>query len=283
MYLQIADDLRKQIESGKLDKGDQLPTEGELSEKYTASRNTVRDAIKHLTAMHLVEPKPGKGTFVTKTIEPFVTDLSPQTGDGGEEGQTYPAQVKKQDRKGVAGPLSVSSTTEYPADIADLLGITSDTEVIIRKQARFIDDDLWSDQTSYYPRKWADQGATRLLTATNIAEGTLRYLESALGLKQARYKDWITARPAKDNEPTRFDVPHNTAMFLFYRTGFTADGTAIRVTVTLYPADRNQFIYTYDNLSALPAEEDDAQKDVLSDSRLPGQAGAGPRAASSVT
>lgn len=258
MYLQIADELRKQIESGKLDRGDQLPSEGELSEKYSASRNTVRDAIRHLTQMHLVEPKPGKGTFVTKTIEPFVTDLSPQTGDGGEEGQTYPAQVKKQDRKGVAGPLLVSSTT-CPPDIASRLGITSDTEVIIRKQERFIDDDLWSDQTSYYPRKWAEQGAARLLTATNIAEGTLRYLESALGLKQVEYVDWITARPAKENEPERFDVPHNTAMFLFYRTGFTSDGTAIRVTMTLYPADRNQFIYRYGDLSPLPSQEEDAQ------------------------
>jgi DNA-binding GntR family transcriptional regulator len=37
-------------------------------------------------------------------------------------------------------------------------------------------------------------------------------------------------------------------MLLIYRTGFTSDGTAIRVTVTQYPADRNQFKYHFDNL-----------------------------------
>lgn len=248
MYLQIAEDLRRQIDSGFLERGSQLPTEHELREKYGASRNTVRDAIQRLTEMHLVEPKPGKGTFVAKTIEPFITDLSPQIGDGGEEGQTYPDQVKEQDREGSAGPLTVVSS-RCPEEVATLLGITPDTEVIIRSQERFIDRDLWSVQTSYYPRRWYEAGADKLLTATNIEEGTLVYLESVLSLKQVSYEDWITARPAKEDEPARFGLPHNAAMFLIYRTGFTADRTAIRVTATLYPADRNQFRYHFADLT----------------------------------
>jgi GntR family transcriptional regulator len=253
MYLQIAEDLRKQIDSGFLKQGSQLPTENELREKYGASRNTVRDAIQRLEEMHLVEAMPGKGTFVTKEMDPFVTDLSPQQGDGGEEGQTYPEQVKKQNRTGEAGRLTVYSS-ECPAEVGSLLG-TPDAEVIIRAQERFIDGALWSVQTSYYPRKLYDDGAKRLMAATNIDEGTLKYLETVLNLKQVRYEDWITARPAKDDEPIRFGLPRNAAMFLIYRTGFTADGTAIRVTVTLYPADRNQFRYSYDDSSATSARQ----------------------------
>ena len=49
MYRQIAEDLREQIESGRLDPGQQLLTEIELRDHYGASRNTVRDAIKLLT------------------------------------------------------------------------------------------------------------------------------------------------------------------------------------------------------------------------------------------
>jgi len=245
IYLQIAEDLRRQIDSGALEQGAQLPTEHDLRAKYGASRNTVRDAIARLAEMHLVEATPGKGTFVTKTMEPFITDLSPLRGDGGEESRTYPEQVKEQNREGSAGPLTVVSS-KCPDDVASLLGITPDTEVIIRTQERFIDGDLWSVQTSYYPRKWYEEGAGRLLTATDIPEGTLRYLDSLLNLKQVRYEDWLTARPAKEDEPTRFGLPHNAAMFLIYRTGFTADETAIRVTVTLYPADRNQFRYHFE-------------------------------------
>jgi GntR family transcriptional regulator len=247
MYLQIAEDLRRQIELGNLE--GQVPTEHDLREKYGVSRNTVRDAIARLTEMHLVEATPGKGTFVTKPVEPFVTDLSPLQGDGGEESRTYPDQVKEQnrDKEGVAGRPTVYSS-QCPSEVAALLGITPDTEVIVRAQERYVDRDLWSVQTSYYPRKWYEDGAVRLLIAENIEEGTLQYLESVVSLKQVRYEDWITARPAKEDEPTRFGLPHNAAMFLIYRTGFTSDGTAIRVTVTLYPADRNQFRYRFDTL-----------------------------------
>jgi GntR family transcriptional regulator len=247
MYLQIAENLRRQIDSGELGRGSQLPTEPALREKYGASRNTVRDAIQRLASQGLVEAKPGKGTFVTKTIEPFVTDLSPHSSDdGGEERQTYPDQVKEQDREGEGGSLTVWSAP-CPPDVADLLGVAPGTQVIIRKQDRFIDGDLWSEQTSYYLWKWCENGADRLLTAANINEGTLEYLKEKLGLKQDLYQDWITARPVKDSEPVRFGLTQNAAMFVIYRTGFTTDGTAIRVTTTLYPADRNQFRYRYGN------------------------------------
>ena len=70
MYQQIADDLRTQIESGELAPGDQLPTEMELRDRHSSSRNTIRDAIKRLTSQGLVETRPGQGTFVTRKVRP---------------------------------------------------------------------------------------------------------------------------------------------------------------------------------------------------------------------
>src|ERR1700677_5147439 len=55
-----AEDLREQIESGRLEPGQQLLTELELREHYGASRTTIREAIKWLTTLGLVETKPGK-------------------------------------------------------------------------------------------------------------------------------------------------------------------------------------------------------------------------------
>jgi GntR family transcriptional regulator len=75
MYRQIADDLRNQIESGALPAGAQLPSEPELRDRYAASRNTIRDAIRRLVSLGLVEVRPGQGTFVPEQIDPFVTTL----------------------------------------------------------------------------------------------------------------------------------------------------------------------------------------------------------------
>src|SRR5580698_6575182 len=88
MYRRIAEDLRRQIESGELPSGAQLPTELELREQYEASRNTIRDAIKWLTALGLVETRPGQGTFVVEKIDPFVTTLTRKEGEVAEGGQS---------------------------------------------------------------------------------------------------------------------------------------------------------------------------------------------------
>ena len=63
MYRKIAQDLREQIESGLIAPGEQLPTELVLRDRYGASRNTVRDAVKWLMTRGLVETRPGQGTF----------------------------------------------------------------------------------------------------------------------------------------------------------------------------------------------------------------------------
>jgi DNA-binding GntR family transcriptional regulator len=52
---QISDSLRLEIESGDLPPDSQLPTETDLSKEFGASRNTIRDAIKSLISLGLVE------------------------------------------------------------------------------------------------------------------------------------------------------------------------------------------------------------------------------------
>ena len=48
--------------------GDKIPTETELSNSLGVSRNSIREAIKILRAMGILEVKRGTGTFVTSSI-----------------------------------------------------------------------------------------------------------------------------------------------------------------------------------------------------------------------
>jgi GntR family transcriptional regulator len=245
MYRQIAEDLRAQIESGRLEPGQQLLTEIELRERYGASRNTVRDAIKLLTALGLVETRPGQGTFVPKKIDSFVSTLSgdPETGVGGDEGASYLSEVSQRARKASTSPLQVE-IQEASDDVSSGLGITQGTEVISRHARRFIDGIPWSMQTSYYPMEFADRGAERLRSARNIDEGTVRYLADALRIHQVGYRDWITVRAPNPTEEDFFKLPSDgrIAMYEIFRTAFDGNGVPMRLTVTVYPTDRNQFI-----------------------------------------
>lgn len=67
-YQQIADDLRAQIESGKLKPGQQLESELELRERWGASRNTVRDAIRQLLTLGLVVTRPARARSWRKKL-----------------------------------------------------------------------------------------------------------------------------------------------------------------------------------------------------------------------
>jgi DNA-binding GntR family transcriptional regulator len=252
MYRQIAEDLRAQIESGELPPGSQLPTELELREQYNASRNTVRDAIKWLTNLDLVETRPGQGTFVTEPRTPFVTTLSgdPLTGLGGGEGNLFLAEVSAAHRKPKNSPVQVE-IQNATAEIAARLRVSEGTDLVLRHERRFIDGTPYSMQTSYYPMELADRGAKELRTAGNIEQGTVEYLREILGIKQVGYRDWITVRAPNATEADFFKLPQDgrIAMYEVFRTAFDGNQVPMRLTVTVYPTDRNQFIF---NIGTVP-------------------------------
>jgi GntR family transcriptional regulator len=243
MYQQIAEDLRRKIDTGIIERGAQLPTELVLREEYDASRNTIRDAIKRLISQGLVETRPGQGTFVRINVDPFVTVLTAEPGSGVSVGDsaTYLSQVSKKHRIPSMSVPKVEVQVPSPA-VLGRLRLGPSTQVVSRHQERYIDGILWSLQTSFYPMDFVTgENATRLLMAENIPEGTVAYL-AGHGHKQVGYRDWITARAPDENEQKLFSLAHDTSMFEIFRTAFDQDGVPMRVTVTVFPADRNQFI-----------------------------------------
>ena len=64
LYQQIAEDLVQQISSGLQPVGSLLPTEMQLMEFYSASRNTVRMALQQLQARGLISRRRNRGTQV---------------------------------------------------------------------------------------------------------------------------------------------------------------------------------------------------------------------------
>lgn len=249
MYRQIADDLRQQIESGELRPGQQMRTELELRERYGASRNTVRDAIKWLTTLGLVETRPGQGTFVVKKIAPYVMTLTDDPrGPGGAWGPPKD-DFDSEHGDGNSERILAQSAPQVEiqkaaADIAARLQLAEGSQVVSRHQKRYIDGTPWSLQTSFYPMGFVLKGADRLIQADDIAVGTVHYLAETLGLQQVGYRDLITVRTPDFTEATFFGLPQDgrVAVFEIFRTGFDQTGTPMRLTVTVFPVDRNQFI-----------------------------------------
>ena len=271
LYRQIADDLRNKIESGDLAQGSQLATEAELMKQNGASRNTVRDAIKWLSTLGLVETRPGQGTFVVEKPTPFVTPL---TGDvlGSSDETVYLAEVKATGRMptGTAPRVEIQQATG--GVVARALHLAEGAQIVSRHQERFIDGTPWSLETTFYPMSLVQRGATKLIMPTNIDEGAMAYLAHECDLRQVGYRDTVSVRPPFENEAWFFRLPADgrISVFEIHRLGFDEDGNRIRLTITVYPADRNRFRIEVGKvpprLTAIPAVQDD-------ESAAPGAAG----------
>lgn len=65
---QVLRQLRRYIASGVLQPGQKLPSERELAERLGIGRPSVREALKVLEAIGLVESRIGDGTFITDQV-----------------------------------------------------------------------------------------------------------------------------------------------------------------------------------------------------------------------
>jgi GntR family uxuAB operon transcriptional repressor len=68
-YQQVGKQIRNTLLSGELPVGGRLPSERDLSERYGASRATIREAIIMLELQGLVEVKQGSGIFFVENVD----------------------------------------------------------------------------------------------------------------------------------------------------------------------------------------------------------------------
>ena len=83
-YLQIADDLRQQIDDGRLEPGQSLPSTARLRDEYEVSAGVVKAAISVLRTEGVVIGQQGKGVFVRDQADarPASKAEAPPAGDG---------------------------------------------------------------------------------------------------------------------------------------------------------------------------------------------------------
>jgi GntR family transcriptional regulator len=248
-YQQIADDLRAKIERGDYAPGSQLPTEKELRLLYSASRNTVREAVRVVVNLGLVQPQAGRGTFVAERIDPFVITLSRGPGVGGDTAQ-YLSDAREREPFNSPPRVEVQAASAAPE-----LGLAADASVVSRHQERFLDGRPWSLQTTFYPMDLVHRGADRLLWTTNIEPGAVRYLSDELNLAEAGWRDQVIVRVPDGNEEAFFQLPDDgrVAIIEIRRTAYEKSGKPLRLTVTTCPADRNELLFTTGQVPATSA------------------------------
>ena len=75
IYLDVVESLRSMIEADSLLPGDKIPSERELSDRFNVGRSSVREALRALELLGLIETRRGEGTFIRDFQEHKLVEL----------------------------------------------------------------------------------------------------------------------------------------------------------------------------------------------------------------
>jgi GntR family transcriptional regulator len=233
LYLQIADDLRKQIMRQELRPGERLPSEHSLMERYGASRQTVRKAVAVLKTEGLLDAAQGQGVFVRKRA-PMLRRLSRLEWETDRSG----GFVFESPATGTAFAEKEQGRIAAPAAVASRLGLNEGTEVTVWKWRVLSDDRPLLLAASYLPM--ADRPP---VSQPEMPEDVYGYLADELGLRIGRLAEHVACRMPQPAEAHELDLGPGTPIVLISRTAYMPDGTAAETSETIAAADRYELLY----------------------------------------
>ncbi len=125
--------LQKQILTGTLSPGLRLPPERELAESFKVNRATVREALRRLELMELLEIRHGDGVYVKDFLESSNVDLI-KAMMSMESGNDMLANVLEVRRIMVPEMAYLAAMRRNAADVADLERIVADASISIMEK-----------------------------------------------------------------------------------------------------------------------------------------------------
>jgi GntR family transcriptional regulator len=218
----VAADLRKRIASGELAAGSRLD-EMAVAGDFSASRNTVREALDQLRREGLVERRRGVGTTV----------LAPKYGHGLDRlaglGEALGEYGSVHNRVLLAKRIS-----RVPAEVATRLEIETTAGAVRLRRLRLLNDTPLSLDISYVP---VDIGVP-LLEEDLANRDVFALIEQIAGSRLGSADVTVHAATAAPEIAALLDVRPHTAIFTIERLTRLADGRPVDTEVLHVRADR---------------------------------------------
>lgn len=74
LYQTVVDYIKEEIRCDRLRVGNKLPTERELSNRLELSRNSIREALRTLSSLGIIESRQGSGNYLAGDITKFFSE-----------------------------------------------------------------------------------------------------------------------------------------------------------------------------------------------------------------
>lgn len=222
-YLRIAEDLTRDIGSGRLTAGDKLAPERTMAADKGVAVATLRKALQLLVDRGLIERRQGSGNYVLEGNRSVGTYALLRLELAGVGGGLPTARILNMTRAAKPANLPKIGNSDFGLRIRRLRFL-SETPVAV--------EEIWLDA------RWLDRGA---LTAQNISESLYRSYEDRLGLKITEAEDVIRMGPLPDWAPADLDLLPGMPLPLIERRAFDQAGHPTEASHTWYDPSRAQY------------------------------------------
>ena len=227
-YKKVYQDIKKKIEDQVWSTGQALPTENELMEIYSYSKDTIRKALSLLEMDGYIQKKQGKSSIVIEhglMKEQYLAEI--KTAGELNKRSKYQIQTELTSLYIVQGQDDLMSTFEVD-DKVDFYRVS---------RVRSIDGERLEYEISYFDRRVVPY------LSKEIAESSIyRYLEEELKLTISHSRREISFRFANEEEKQLMDLADYEMVVVVTSVTYLSNGQAFQYGTISYRPDKVSFV-----------------------------------------
>ncbi|MGF7236537.1 MAG: GntR family transcriptional regulator [Frankia sp.] len=229
-WAQVAQNIRREIETGRLAGGARLPSETELADAFQLSRITVRQALGQLSSEGLIERRQGVGTFVAPRKVAVQHDLGLSS--------SWRQRFLEEGHESSSTLLEARLESAVPADLARRLEASDyDGKVSFLKRLQLVDGQPIGLTESWVPVELAPG-----LTDQPLDEGSLSTtLRNRYGRSAATVDSTLETLLATAADAQLMDTVTDVPLFVVIAISRQKNGDLLEVSRTFWVGGRVRF------------------------------------------
>ncbi|MFD6825178.1 GntR family transcriptional regulator [Streptomyces sp. NPDC060085] len=224
----IADDLRRQITTGRIKPGERLPSESGLADRYTVSTATLRSALAVLQGEGLVEKIHGKGNYV----------------------RHRPRKITYVGGWGPLDPWTAAETALRVTDQATAIEAHGHLAALLRvPNGSTLTEYLSVSYEGDSPHSLARIYVTRGPEPTEVLDNGASYVPvkasfAVLSALSAEARETVCARLPTPDEASALRINPGLAVLAITRVAADTAGHVLEAALLVFPGDRVEAIFT---------------------------------------
>lgn len=227
-YKKVYADIKEKIEQNIWQANQEMPTENELMEIYSYSKDTIRKALSLLEMDGYIQKRQGRNSIILDhnlVRKPFVSELKTVS----ELNRSAHHQVQTQ--------LTNLYIIQGQPEVMKELEVDEKTDLYRVSRIRTIDGERLEYEISYFDRRIVPY------LSKEIAEKSIyQYLENDLGLEISHSRREISFRFATEEEKSLLDLADYDMVVSVTSTTYLADGRPFQYGTITYRPDKVTFV-----------------------------------------